>query len=180
MKPRGWKRPRTHLQLVRVGTNDRSDLFSLLEEHECGHGLDADLSSDLLSIQEAESESAEGFPAVWSRNQFPREPTHLLVVDVALEEANVRVLGLELLKDGSDDLAVRGGDDPSSAPSTSFSVLAPGAGVIHLKAYQGPHLYRERAQCQYKRDLEKRGKGKTDQVAQKSMMTSLSEPVTCL
>lgn len=40
--------PRTYLEGLGVGTNDLLDSLTLVEEDEGGHGLDANLSSDLL------------------------------------------------------------------------------------------------------------------------------------
>lgn len=49
----------THLELVRVRTDDGSNLLSALEEHESGHRLDSDLSGDLLLAAEDDEENEE-------------------------------------------------------------------------------------------------------------------------
>jgi len=68
---------RAYSELVGVGTDDLSDLFTVLEDQESWHRLDSDFGSDLL-----------------------------LSIDVALEESDVLELIRELVKDRSNDFAI--------------------------------------------------------------------------
>jgi len=118
--------------------------------------------------------------------------THLLRVDVALEEADVLKLGLELLKDGADDLAVSETRRKrvSNARSARGSL---GGRERDCETYQGPHLRAKQARrgesegergnmSARRAGRRRRGEARrrTHHVAQKSMMTSLSVLVAAL